>query len=29
MVMNLANQDLHQICDVTSILPFDDVKSLL
>ena len=27
MVMNLTNQDLHQICNVTSILRFYEVKS--
>ena len=27
MVMNLTNQDLHQICNVTSILRFNDVTS--
>ena len=26
MVMNLTNQDLHQICYVTSILRFNDIK---
>ena len=29
MVMNLTNHDLHQICNVTSILRFKDVISFL
>ena len=28
IVINFTNHDLHQILNVTSILPFNDVKSL-